>query len=196
MTASITRTLLFVTHAEVAIDPAVPVPQWPLSPMGRSRHLLFNSHPAAARITSIYASSEHKAVEGAAILATARALPLNQVHALHENDRTATGYLPPTEFERTADAFFANPHASIRGWERAADAQRRIVDVVQAILDTDTTPGDIAVVAHGGVGALLLAHLMCEPISRRWDQPGSGGGNFFIMDAVTRLVLSTWAPIG
>lgn len=29
---------------------------------------------------------------------------------MHENDRSATGFLPPPEFEAVANQFFANPH--------------------------------------------------------------------------------------
>ena len=43
--------------------------------------------------------------------------------SLHENDRSATGYLPPNQFEAMADRFFAEPQASVLGWERAVDAQ-------------------------------------------------------------------------
>ena len=41
---------------------------------------------------------------------------------------------------------------------------------------------EIAVVAHGGVGALLIVRLLGQPISRRFDQPAAGGGNFFAFD--------------
>lgn len=50
-------------------------------------------------------------------------------------------------------------------------------------------------VSHGAVGALLLAQLLGEAISRRFDQPGSGGGNFFAFDAESRAVLHAWRPI-
>jgi hypothetical protein len=46
---------------------------------------------------------------------------------MHENDRSATGFLPPDEFETVANRLFAEPLVSIRGWERAIDAQLRIV---------------------------------------------------------------------
>jgi hypothetical protein len=36
------------------------------------------------------------------------------------------------EFEAVADEFFALPDVSVRRWERAIDAQRRIVSVVDA----------------------------------------------------------------
>ena len=53
---------------------------------------------------------------------------------LGENNRSATGFLPPAEFEKVADAFFANPEESVRGWERAIDAQRRIREAVDRIV--------------------------------------------------------------
>ena len=106
-------------------------------------------------------------------------MPFSVVAELHENDRSATGYLPPEQFEAVADRFFAEPETSVLGWERAVDAQARIVACVRGIVERDATAGDIVIAAHGGVGALLLAHLLGEPISRRLDQPGSGGGNFF-----------------
>ena len=74
---------------------------------------------------------------------------------LGENDRSATGFLPPPEFERMADAFFANPTVSVRGWERAVDVQARIVAAVRAVAAAEEGAGDILVAAHGAVGALL-----------------------------------------
>jgi broad specificity phosphatase PhoE len=124
-------------------------------------------------------------------------LGLNPVVAdtLGENDRSATGYLTRDESEATADEFFARPDESIRGWERAADAQRRIVSAVEQVITLSDANGDIAIVAHGGVGALLLCHLKGVPISRTEDQPIGGGGNFFSFDAAGRRLLSGWRPI-
>ena len=94
-----------------------------------------------------------------------------------------------------ADAFFAHPEASIRGWERAADAQRRIVDAAAAIFAQAPARGDVAVVFHGGVGALLLCHLKGMPISRTEDQPGGGGGFVFAFDTTSRTLRSGWRRI-
>lgn len=41
-----------------------------------------------------------------------------------ENDRSSTGFLPPEEFEVVADAFFAQPGVSVRGWETAQPSGR------------------------------------------------------------------------
>lgn len=189
------RRVLFITHAEVVIDPAVPVPDWPLSEAGRRRHLAFNRNPLLAGITAIRCSNERKACDGAAILAAATGVPAVRVPALHENDRTATGYLPREAFERTADQFFANPRESVRGWETAMAARARIVACVDRLIIEDESGGDLAIVAHGGVGALLLSHLLRAPISRSFDQPPGGGGHWFAFDATSRRVSHGWRDI-
>ena len=187
--------VLFLTHPQVAIDPAMPVPDWTLSQLGASRMARFAASPVLARVTAIYSSGERKAVDTARILSERTGVPFSVVAALHENDRSATGYLPPEQFEAVADRFFAEPETSVLGWERAVDAQARIVACVRGIVERDTTLGDIVIAAHGGVGALLLAHLLRKPISRRFDQPGSGGGNFFTWRRTTLELVHGWQSI-
>ena len=46
-------------------------------------------------------------------------LPVEVRPDIHENDRSAPGYLPREEFEAVADTFFADLDASVRGWETA-----------------------------------------------------------------------------
>ena len=82
----------------------------------------------------------------------------------------------------------------MRGWEPARDAQARIVDAIDGILKT-APPVNMAVIAHGGVGALLLCKLKGVPISRAEDQPGEGGGNFFVFRRDDRSLLQGWRPI-
>ncbi|SDE98434.1 Broad specificity phosphatase PhoE [Blastococcus fimeti] len=180
-----------MTHAEVAVDPSVPVPDWGLSPAGRSRLAHLVELPWVHDLTGVVSSTERKAVETAEVLANAAGVPLTTDEALGENDRSATGYLPPEEFEAVADAFFARPGESVRGWERAVDAQHRIVTAVDRV--AAAAEGDVAVVAHGGVGALLLCSLLGVPIDRRYDQPGQG--SWFGFDAATRRVAHGWRRI-
>ena len=186
---------LFVTHPQVVIDPGIPVPAWTLSPVGRERMERFASSPAVAGLTAIYCSAERKALDSAKILSGRTGVPFRVEAVLHENDRSATGYLPPERFEAVADRFFAEPETSVLGWERAVDAQARILACVRGIAEQDTTPGNVAIVAHGGVGALLLARLSDAPISRRHDQPGSGGGNYFAWRRGDFALVHGWRSI-
>jgi broad specificity phosphatase PhoE len=184
--------IFFVTHAEVAVDPSVPVPEWGLSTAGRNRLTHLVAQPWVRRLTGVVSSTERKAVETAEVLADAAGVRLATDEQLGENDRSATGYLPPAEFEAVADEFFARPHDSVRGWERAVDAQRRIVTAVGRVA-ADAT-GDVAVVSHGGVGALLLCSLLGVPVDRRYDQPGQG--SWYRFDAMTRHVPHGWRRLG
>lgn len=184
-----------ITHPEVAIDPAIPVPDWGLSARGRARALAMPRQGWARSLRFIASSAERKARETAAILAAPLGLEVVVEAGLGENDRSATGFLPGPEFEATADLFFAHPEASARGWERAVDAQARMVAAVGRVLGLAGTPGDMAIVAHGAVGALLLCHLTGRPISRSADQPGQGGGNIFTFGRGDRTLWQGWRRI-
>lgn len=151
--------------------------------------------PWVRDLTSIYCSTEQKAIDGATILAGHLALGFQQIAELGENDRSATGFLPPEEFERVADQFFGSPEVSVRGWERAIDAQSRIVHAVERIAQQDRSNGSIAIVSHGAVGTLLYCHLAGQPIARRWDQPPNGGGNFYRFTISPREAHSWWRPM-
>ena len=182
----------FITHPEVVVDPSVPVPRWHLSDRGIARMRGFAALPELDQVASIWSSGETKAIEAAGILAGRLGRPVGVEADLHENDREATGFLPPPEFEAMADAFFARPDESVRGWERARDAQSRVADAVDRILH-GFAGRDVAFVAHGGVGTLLLCRYLGEPISRSRDQPFQG--HYWVFDTGTRAVIETWRPI-
>ena len=184
--------LYFITHPEVAVDPGVPVERWHLSDVGIARMRSFASSPVMSSVRAVWASRETKAIEAAGILAGALGLGVRVQAALGENDRSATGFLPPAEFEQVADRFFAEPHVSVRGWERAVDAQARIRKAVHGIV-AEHRDGDLAIVAHGAVGTLLYCALSGDPISRSFDQPFQG---HFWAAALPDLALNHgWRPI-
>ena len=189
------KTIYFITHPEVVIDPTVPVSDWPLSEKGINRMKQLLTQPWVKEIRAIYCSTEQKAIDGAKILADHLALGYEMRQDLGENDRSSTGFLPKEEFEATANQFFAQPDQSVRGWETATAAQQRLVNGMRAIIDTDQTEGNIAVVSHGGVGALYLCYLKRSPISRVEDQPGNGGGNYYAFHPETNTLLHGWKSI-
>ncbi len=185
---------LYITHPQVRIDPDVPVPQWGLSETGAERARLAASRPWASKLGLIVSSGERKAIETAEALAAASGAAVEIIEAMHENDRSATGFLTPPEFEKAADWFFAHPHESFKGWERAIDAQARIISNVEDVLARHDPQMPIAFVGHGGVGTLLKCHLQGKPIARQGDQP-PGGGNLFCFDLAKRAVSCDWTPM-
>ena len=185
---------IYITHPQVRIDPNVPVPQWGLSDTGRQRAQQATRSDWVSKLGRIVSSDETKAIETAEILAEATGVTIEIVHGMHENDRSATGFLPPAQFEEAANWFFAHPEESFKGWERAVDAQARIVEAVKTVLATHDATAPIAFVGHGGVGTLLKCHLAGKPISRDRDQPG-GGGNLYAFDLADRRLSCDWTPI-
>ncbi|MFN3636167.1 MAG: histidine phosphatase family protein [Rhizobium rhizophilum] len=185
---------LYITHPQVQIDPEVPVPDWGLSAVGRARAEACAARPWVRQLSRIVSSGERKAIETAEILASAAGLQTEIEPSTHENDRSATGFLAPPDFEKAADWFFAHPRESYHGWERAADAQVRIVGAVTRILGSHDPTRPIAFVGHGGVGTLLKCHLSGLPISRTQDQTG-GGGNLFCFSLADRRVSCDWTAM-
>ena len=183
--------LRYLTHPEVQVDPAVPVPQWSLSARGRSRAIAMLEQPWLTAVGRIVSSEETKAIQTASLVAEHLQLPLEIRCGIGENDRSSLGFVPQAEFEMLANAFFAQPEQSVHGWERAADAQRRIAQGLADLL----TPAerDVLVVGHGGVGTLWFCFLNGLAIDRRHDQPGQG--HYFSVDQHTRRAEHGWRRI-
>jgi broad specificity phosphatase PhoE len=181
-----------VTHPEIIVDPAVPVPKWSLSDVGIARMRAFARRPVARALRAIWSSDETKAIESAGLLGAPLGLGVAIHPGLAEIDRSATGYLPHDEHFAVADAAFAAPMQSVRGWERIADAQARMVAATEAIL-AQHQGGDLALVCHGGVATLLRCALLGVPISRALDQPSAGC--VWRFDVATRQVLTEWERI-
>lgn len=187
--------LIYISHANVVVDPSKPVPRWSLSDVGRERHVRFGQTPLIKTVTSVFSSDETKAIEAAEAMFPEGSPSIEVRDGLHENDRSATGFLPPDKFQHMADQFFASPETSVRGWERAVDAQTRIVDAVMRILIEGEPDDVVAVVGHGGVGTLLYCHVAGVGIDRSFDQPPNGGGNVLIMDMNKTAKIKPWTPM-
>ena len=185
--------VLFITHPEVEVDPAVPVPDWELTSRGRDRMRQFAEGPEVRGVRAVWSSRERKACDAAAILAGHLDLPVRTLEQLAENDRSSTGYLPPELFEPAVQAFFREPLLSHRGWETAAAAQERIADALETVLARSPADTDVALVSHGGVGTLLLCRLKSTAIRRAEDQPGQG--HWFAFDRDSRELLHGWRPV-
>lgn len=184
--------LVYISHPEVIVDPRVPVTRWELSGAGVRRMRAFAASGTVDAVRALWCSDEAKAVEAARILGSHLGLEPRIDAKLGENDRSATGFLPPEAFQRTADSFFARPGDSVRGWERAVDAQERVRAALTRIV-AGHGEGDLAVVGHGAVGTLMLCALRGVPISRAEDQPHEG--HYWTADLPDLRLRHGWRPI-
>lgn len=183
----------YLTHPQVNIDPNVDVENWSLNEVGRARVAALVKADVLLDTRRVISSTETKAIETGQPIAKSLGFELNVCENMQENDRRATGFLVPDEFEQAADQFFAEPETSYRGWETAVNAQQRIVEAVNVALQ-EHRQGDVLFVGHGGVGTLLLCSLLGVAIDRKMDQMG-GGGHYFEFEIESRRVLSRWMPL-
>lgn len=184
--------LRYVSHPDVQIEPGVAVPQWHLSDAGRRRAQQMLHQPWADTIRRVVCSAETKAMETALILADHLGLVPEIRAATGEIDRHSTGFVPHERHEELAGLLYAFPTVSAAGWERAIDAQARIIDAVADLL-VDPNGAETVIVGHGGVGTLLYCHLTSQGIGRQHDQPGQG--HYFTVEVSSATVLHTWRPI-
>jgi len=150
------RRLVLVRHAAVRVQSAVATSRWELSDDGRLAAAELRRNSALAKVGLIVTSPEPKATATAIALADGR--PVLERDDLRELDRSAAGWLC-TELEYVAlvAEILASPARSARGCEPAAAAQQRLVRVVGDLLASSTD--DVAVVSHGIVLSLYLAHV-------------------------------------
>lgn len=184
----------YLSHPQVLIDPAKEITDWSLSDFGSRRVTMLARSNALHGTLTVISSAETKAIETARPLAMALGCDFEIRELMHENDRSATGYLPRGEFETVADQFFAHPNVSVRGWETAAAAQARIVNEVELSLRKHKR-GDVLFVGHGAVGTLLFCHLSDLPIDRKFDQGPGGGGCFFGFTSLQSRPETGWRPM-
>ncbi|KKB13611.1 hypothetical protein VE25_01035 [Devosia geojensis] len=189
---------LYITHPQVVIDPNVPTPRWGLNETGRARAEAFAARDILPAGSAVFSSTERKAAELAEIIARPIGAPVTYETDFGENDRSSTGYMEPQRFEATADRFFAYPRESVEGWERAIDAQARIVSAVARAL-ASVPAGTLAVFCgHGAVGTLLKCHCGNRAIARDEDQrrmADPGGGNAFVFDLEARELFCDWVAM-
>jgi broad specificity phosphatase PhoE len=189
--------VLYITHPEVTIDPAVPTPQWGLNEKGRARAEAFAARGLLPRGTQFFASAERKARDLAGILAAATGGAVTIDESFNENDRSSTGFLAGKQFEDAVEALFGQPDVSYRGWETARDAQNRIVAAVTAALAATAPEQNLVFCGHGCVGTLLKCALGQRPIALHEDQrrmAAPGGGNIITFSRDMRLI-SDWQAL-
>jgi len=189
---------LYVSHPQVQMNANVPVPLWGLSEEGRRRAEVFADRGVVPKGAMVFSSRERKALELAELLAAKAGTLVLSDHLMGENDRSATGFLPPDLFEAMADRFFARPEVSADGWERAVDAQARIVSTVTIALSSVPKGTPAVFCGHGAVGTLLKCHVAGRAIARSEDQGrtgGTGGGNCFVFDLARRELHSEWTRL-
>ncbi len=152
------RKLILVKHAPPEVVPGVPPERWDLSEKGRALCVPLADRLAAHAPASIVSSEEPKAAETARLVAERLGVPWRTAAGLHEHDRSNVPHLPSREFISMVELFFRKPGELVLGRETANAARDRFDAAVRRVTAEEPAGGNVAVVSHGTVIALLLGY--------------------------------------
>lgn len=152
------RKLILVKHAPPEVVPGTPPERWTLSEKGRALCAPLAEKLAAHAPAEIVASEEPKAAETARLVAERLGVPWRTAPGLHEHDRSNVPHMPSREFISMVELFFRKPAELVLGRETADAARKRFEAAVREVM-AGQPQGNVAVVSHGTVIALMLGAL-------------------------------------
>ena len=151
------RKLILVRHSLPVVTGEQPASRWQLSEQGRRRcerlaELLAAHHPSA-----IVTSSEPKAIETGQIAGERLGIPVEAAPNLHEHERPGTGLDTLERFQAKVARLLEHPSEWVFGAETGDEARERFATAVDDALKQHPA-GNLAIVSHGTVMTLFLAH--------------------------------------
>lgn len=152
------RKLILIKHASPQVEPEAPPEQWHLSEEGRQKCQALASVVKPLEPAVVVSSEEMKAVETAQIIAQRLGVPHHAAPDLHEHDRSNVPQLRTAEFISMIELLFRRPNDLVLGSETAVAALSRFESALDEVLMAHPE-GNVAVVSHGTVIALLLEKL-------------------------------------
>jgi broad specificity phosphatase PhoE len=165
------RKLILIKHAPPEVVPDVPPEQWKLSERGRALCTPLADAVRPHTPAVVVSSTEPKASETGELLGSALGLPFETAPGLHEHDRSNVPHMPSREFISAMELFFRRPGERVLGRETADEAEGRFRGAVTRVLDAHPA-GNVAVVSHGTVIALMVAKASGQSPFRLWRELG------------------------
>jgi 2,3-bisphosphoglycerate-dependent phosphoglycerate mutase len=151
------RKLIVVRHSLPVISSEQTASLWQLSEEGRRRcgrlAEMLAAHPPAAIITS----TEPKAIDTGQIVGERLGIPVETAPNLHEHERPGTDLDTLEQFQAKVARLLENPSELVFGAETGEQARERFSAAVDDAMRKNPA-GDVAIVSHGTVMTLFLAH--------------------------------------
>ena len=173
-----TRWLILVKHSLPTLEPGIPAHLWQLSPTGKQRCTGLAQQLSAYLPFRLYSSTEPKATQTAALVASQLHIPWQTHPGLHEHERSQVGFSSPAQFQANMRLFFEHPTQTVFGGESADQAYQRFSTALQVLLDADSPHAqnlmaqNLVVVAHGTVISLYVARRCGLEAYPLWEQLG------------------------
>ena len=151
------RKLLLVRHSLPVITGDQTASLWQLSEEGRRRCERLAEMLAASSPATIITSTEPKAIETGQIIGERLGIPVESAPNLHEHERPGTDLDTLEQFQAKVARLLENPGELVFGAETGDQARERFSAAVGDAMRRHPA-GDLAIVSHGTVMTLFLAH--------------------------------------
>lgn len=161
--------LILIRHSQTKQRRDIHSHLWELTEEGRKRCVVLAEQLRRYSITRIVTSTETKAQQTGQLVAELLGIPCHAVPELHETRReTAPYYECVDDFKAAIWAAMQEPDKLLFGEETFTEARQRFARQIDRLLqhDPDET---LAIVTHGTVMALYLAHLSQQNVYTLWE---------------------------
>lgn len=152
------RKLLLIRHSLPVVTGEQPASRWLLSAEGRRRCEGLAELLAAHHLSTIVTSTEPKAIETGEIVGKRLGIPIESAPNLHEHERPGTDLETVEQFEAKVARLLENPSEPVFGAETGDEARERFSAAVDQVVKQHPA-GNLAIVSHGTVMTLYLAHV-------------------------------------
>ena len=163
------RQLIVIRHSQTRQQPNVNSHEWQLTDEGRKRCQVLAEELRPYAIDRVITSEEPKAALTGQLVAGGLAIAGDTAPNLHETKRETVGYFErEADFKASVQAAMTEPDKLLFGEETFTAARERFSKQLDTLLEQypDET---LAVVTHGTVMALYLAHLSEQDVVSLWN---------------------------
>ena len=163
------RRLILIRHSQTKQQANVNSHDWQLTDEGRKRCQLLAEELRPYAIDRVITSEEPKAALTGQLVEEVLAVPCETAPNLHETKRETVGYFErEADFKASVQAAMAEPDKLLFGEETFTAARERFSQQIETLLVL--YPGEtLAVVTHGTVLSLYLAHLSEQDMIALWN---------------------------
>lgn len=161
--------LILIRHSITKQQPDVDSHLWQLTAEGRSRCQNLAEQLQPYNIDRIFTSEEAKTILTGQLVANVLKIPCESASDLQEQSRSTAPYFADVQvFRAKIRAAMAEPDKLLFGEESFTDALQRFTQQIDSLLKQ--YPDDtLAIVTHGTVLALYLAHLSGQNAYVLWE---------------------------
>lgn len=162
------NTLVLIRHAETQPIDGISAHDWQLTEQGMQASQQLARQLTAFQLGAIYTSTEAKAITTGAIIAEMLNIPCQTAPDLQETRRDAADLLTREAFQQAVHTAMQQPDEQHFGEETFAAARDRFLNRTVQLLAAHPAES-IALVSHGRVLSMVLAHLLGDDPVAIWS---------------------------